>query len=287
MLPDWRTIKIKSSKTSDKSDKSPLLDAQNQDLDTFCHFCHQNSEIEKSNSADPVLIPAQPESFTPGPEDTSPPPVEPAATGPEDTQTAPVESTEGATDTQQAPDLDAWRRRIIEKEQSGWTPERRQAQENEIRRVEVYRQQRGPAPSGPSPAGSIPRAEIFAAIGAVMKRLSKIWPSGLDTDPAWQDAVNEAAASGDRKTFLDAIQRWEQAESARVESYMSGIRREVSSWPDPYRRRFSLTVKFFMDGNRGYGLTVPALNPNQAQEKTYRDLLPHVQKAERNNSLGE
>ena len=165
-------------------------------------------------------------------------------------------------------------RRYIEKEQSTWTPERRQTHEDEIRRIQAYRQQRGPVPSGP--ATGIPRAEVFAAIGAVMERLSKIWPSGLDTDPAWQDTVNEAAASGDRKTFLDAIRRWEQAETARVEIYMAGIRREVSSWPDEHRQRFSLMVKSFQDGNRGTGITVRGLSINQAIDKAFHDLRPFV-----------
>jgi len=38
-------------------------------------------------------------------------------------------------------------RRYIEKEQSTWTDERRQAQADEIQRIEAYRRQRGPRPS--------------------------------------------------------------------------------------------------------------------------------------------
>jgi len=38
-------------------------------------------------------------------------------------------------------------RRYIEKEQSTWTDERRQAQADEIQRIEEYRRQRGPRPS--------------------------------------------------------------------------------------------------------------------------------------------
>jgi len=177
-------------------------------------------------------------------------------------------------DTPGGPGLDAWRRRYIEREQEGWTPERRQAQADEIQRIEAYRRQRGPRPSGP-PAGSIPRAEVFAAIGAVMNRLGAIWPGGLDTDPQWQDRIN-AAAKGDRDTFLTAIREWEASETRRVNEYMDGIRREVAGWPDLYRRRFALMVQGFMNKDRGYGLTVPALNPNQAQEKAFNDLLPHV-----------
>lgn len=119
--------------------------------------------------------------------------------------------------------LDDWRsaiprdnmRRYIAREMSTWTDERRQAHEDEIRRIQAYRQQRGPVPSGP--ATGIPRAEVFAAIGAVMERLGKIWPSGLDTDPAWQDAVNAAAQSGDRETFLATVQEWETSETRRVD----------------------------------------------------------------------
>ncbi len=164
-------------------------------------------------------------------------------------------------------------RRYIEKEQSTWTDERRQAQADEIQRIEEYRRQRGPRPSGP-PA-KLDRSEVFAAIGAVMERLGKIWPSGLDTDPQWQDKIN-AAAQTDRETFLTAIREWEASETKRVEEYMNTIRETVAGWPDPYRRRFALMVQGFMNKDRGYGLTVPALNPNQAQEKAFNDLLPHV-----------
>jgi len=204
--------------------------------------------------------------------DPSPDDVESTVPIPEDTpaDTVDTPAQEGT------PDEGAWRREYIAREQAGWSEERRQTHEGELRRIEEYRQQRGPAPSGPSPAGSIPRAEIFAAIGAVMKRLSKIWPSGLDTDPAWQDAVNEAAASGDRKTFLDAIQRWEQAESARVNAHLYAITRLVAAWPDEHRRRFSLMVKSFQDGNRGTGITVRGLRINQAIDKAFHDLRPFV-----------
>ena len=208
----------------------------------------------------------------------SPPaPVEPTATGPEDT---PAEDTPPAPVDTPAQDGD-WRsaiprdtmRRYIEKEQSTWTDERRQAQADEIQRIEAYRRQRGPRPSGP-PA-KLDRSEVFAAIGAVMERLGKIWPSGLDTDPQWQDKIN-AAAQTDRETFLTAIREWEASETKRVEEYMNTIRETVAGWPDPYRRRFALMVQGFMNKDRGYGLTVPALNPNQAQEKAFNDLLPHV-----------
>lgn len=208
---------------------------------------------------------------------STPPPVEPTATGPEDT---PAEDTPPAPVDTPAPD-DDWHsavpkdtmRRYIEKEQSTWTDERRQAQADEIQRIEAYRRQRGPRPSGP-PA-KLDRAEIFAAIGAVMERLGKIWPSGLDTDPQWQDKIN-AAAQTDRETFLTAIREWESSETRRVEAYMSTIRRAVASWPDEYRKRFNLMVKGFMNQDRSLGITVRGLNLNAAQEKAYRDLLPFI-----------
>ncbi len=180
-------------------------------------------------------------------------------------------------DTPQAPDLDTWRRRYIEREQSTWTDERRQAQQDEIQRIEEYRRTRGPIPSGP-PAG-LDRAEVFAAIGAVMERLAAIWPHGLDTDPQWQDKIN-AAAQTDRETFLAAIREWESSETRRVDEYMTAIRETVSTWPDPYRRRFSLMTKGFMNKDRGMGITVPVSNLNQAQEKAYQDLLPFIPAAE-------
>ena len=164
-------------------------------------------------------------------------------------------------------------RRIIEREQATWTPERRQAHEDEIRRIQAYRQQRGPVPSGP--ATGIPRAEVFAAIGAVMTRLGAIWPFGLPTDPQWQARINQAAQK-DRDTFLAAIREWETSEARRVDSFMDEIRCEVSGWPDPYRRRFALMTKGFMNPDKGKGFTVPALNHNAAMEKAYRDLLPFV-----------
>jgi len=201
-------------------------------------------------------------STTPPAEDPIPAPVEP---------TAPVPD-EGAADTI-GPDLDAWRKDYIAKEQSTWTPEHRQALADEIAAIEAYRRAHGPRPSGP-PAG-IDRAEVFLLISAVMERLGKLWPSGLPTDPQWQDRINEAAQT-DRETFLTAIREWEASETKRVEEYMNTIRETVAGWPDPYRRRFALMVQGFMNKDRGYGLTVPALNPNQAQEKAFNDLLPHV-----------
>ena len=198
-----------------------------------------------------------------------PPPVESTVPIPEDTPADTVD-TPAQEDT---PDLDAWRREYIEREQAGWTPERIQAQADEIRRVEAYRQQRGPRPSGP-PA-KLDRAEVFAAIGAVMNRLAGIWPVGLDVNPVWQDRVNEAA-TGDRETFLATVQEWEASETRRVDEYMDGIRREVAGWPDPYRRRFALMVQGFMNQDRGLGITVRGLNTNQAAEKAFNDLRPHV-----------
>ncbi len=199
-----------------------------------------------------------------------------------DPQAAPVEPTapgqdEGAADTI-GPDLDAWRKDYIAKEQSTWTPERRQAQADELKTIEEYRRTRGPVPPGPA-AGSIPRSEVFAAIGEVMEKLGKIWPCGLEPDPVWQDKINTAAQT-DRETFLATVQEWEQSESRRVESFMDKIRKTVFGWPDPYRRRFALMVKGFQDGNRGMGFTVRALNHNQAQEKAYNDLQPFIPAAE-------
>ncbi len=196
-----------------------------------------------------------------------------------DPQAHPVESTspgldDTPADTPQPPDLDTWRRRIIEREQSTWTPERRQAQEDEIQSILEYQRRRGPRPSGP-PVG-IDRAEVFQLIGAVMDRLGKLWPSGLETDPQWQDAVNAAAQSGDRETFLSTVQKWEQSETRRVEEYMASIRDEVSSWPDLFRKRFITMVRAFQDGNRGMGFTVPALNPNAAAEQAFNDLRPFI-----------
>lgn len=166
-------------------------------------------------------------------------------------------------------------RRIIEREQATWTPERRQAQEEELRRVEEYRQRRGPVPSGPSPAGSIPRAEVFAAIGAVMARLGAIWPSFLPPDPVWQDKVN-AAAEGPRQTFLATVEQWETTETRRAEAYMYAIRRTVAGWPDEYRRRFSIMVEGFMRAERGQGITVRALSKNAAISKAFFDLRPFI-----------
>lgn len=166
-------------------------------------------------------------------------------------------------------------RRIIEREQATWTPERRQAQENEIRRVEAYRQQRGPVTPGPSPAGSIPRAEVFARIGEAMERLGKIWPLFLPPDPIWQDKVN-AAAEGPRETFLATVEQWETTETRRVEAYMYAIRRTVAGWPDEYRRRFSIMVEGFMRAERGHGITVRPSNLNQAQARAFIDLRPFV-----------
>ena len=168
-------------------------------------------------------------------------------------------------------------RRYIEKEQSTWTDERRQAQADEIQRIEAYRRQRGPRPSGP-PA-KLDRSEVFVAIGAVMERLGKIWPSGLDTDPQWQDRINTAAQK-DRDTFLSTVQAWEQAETARVEKYMASIRREVSGWPDPYRRRFALMVqenlRLEFAGRVGkYSNEMPI---NQAMSRAYNELKPDVEK---------
>lgn len=182
----------------------------------------------------------------------------------------PVES----TSPDDGPDLDTWRRRIIEREMSTWPPERIQAQEDEIRRIEEFRRTRGPRPSGPRTG--IDRAEVFQTISGVMNRLGKIWPCSLDSNPVWQDAVNESATSGDRQTFLDTVKKWEQAETRRVESFMDKIRKTVFGWPDEYRRRFALMAKSFQDGNRGMGFTVRALNHNQAQEKAFNDLKPFI-----------
>jgi len=178
-------------------------------------------------------------------------------------------------DTPGGPGLDAWRREYIAREQEGWTPERRQAQADEIQRIEEYRRQRGPRPSGP-PAGSIPRAEVFQLIGSAMERLGAIWPGGLDTDPQWQDRINTAAQSGNREKFLAEIREWEASETRRVNEYMDGIRREVAAWPDTFRERFSIMIQGFMNKDRGLGITVRGLNANQAAEKAYRDLLPHI-----------
>lgn len=171
----------------------------------------------------------------------------------------------------EAPNLDTWRRRYIEREMSTWPPERIKAQEDEIQSILEYRRRRGPVPPGPA-AGSIPRSEVFAAIGEVMEKLGKIWPCSLDTDPTWQDKINEAAQNGNREAFLSTVQEWEQSETARVEEYMDKIRKTVSSWIDPYRRQFVEVMQAY---------TVGGLNPNQAQEKAFNDLKPFIQETKR------
>jgi len=123
--------------------------------------------------------------------------------------------------------------------------------------------------------GGIPRAESLKAVGEVLDRLGAIWPDGLEPDSQWQDKVN-AAAKGTRETFLVTVQEWEQAETRRVEEYMSGIRETVARWPDIYRRRFALMVKGFQNGDREMGINVHALNLNQTAEKAFRDLSPFV-----------
>lgn len=207
---------------------------------------------------------------------STPPPVESTEDstdeGATDTQQAPGS---GPEDAQQAPDLDAWRRECIAREQSTWTPERRQTHEGELRRVEAYRRQRGPAPSGPSPGGGIPRSEVFARISKAMERLGKIWPCGLYPNPTWQARIN-AAAEGPRQTFLDTVKEWEQAETARVNAHLYAITRIVAGWPDECRRRFSIMVESFMRAERGQGITVRALSKNAAISKAFFDMRPFI-----------
>jgi len=115
-----------------------------------------------------------------GKDEPTPPPAEPSPVptpdeGVTDTPSAPVES----------PGLDDWRKDYIEKEQSTWTPERRQAQADEIQRIEAYRRQRGPRPSGPpAPVKPVPIRDAGAnwqPIGEALDSLEILhkimWPT--------------------------------------------------------------------------------------------------------------
>ena len=125
-------------------------------------------------------------------------------------------------DTPPSPNLDAWRRRYIEREQEGWTDEHRQALADELKSIETYRSTRHPSPPGPSPG--INRSEAFAAIGAVMDRLGKIWPRDLEPDPHWQVKVWEVEQIGGWEAFLGLLKDWEVSETRRVEAHMDEIR---------------------------------------------------------------
>lgn len=113
-------------------------------------------------------------------------------------------------------------RRIIEREMSLWTEERRQSLTDELKSIEAYRSTRHPSPPGPSPG--IDRSEAFAAIGAVMDRLGKIWPRDLEPDPHWQVKVWEVEQIGGWEAFLGLLKDWEVSETRRVEAHMDEIR---------------------------------------------------------------
>ena len=245
----WRDFQVsKPMDKRDKMDKSP-------DSDPFCPYCPYCPCDSESNSDPSSALPS------------------PAEDTPADPQPAPVDTPAPDDDWRSAIPPDTMRR-IIEREQAGWTEERRQAHEDEIRRIEDYRRWRGPA--SPGQAVGIPRAESLQAVGEVLARLGAIWPDGLEPDPQWQAKVGEAERAGNREAFHSVIEDWEASEIRRVEAYMSGIRDTVAGWPDEYRRRFALMVKGFWDGNRGMGITVRGLNPNAAMDKAYRELLPYV-----------
>ncbi|HOJ61680.1 MAG TPA: hypothetical protein PK878_15455 [bacterium] len=113
-------------------------------------------------------------------------------------------------------------RGIIEREMSLWTEERRQNLTDELKSIETYRSTRHPSPPGPSPG--IDRSEAFAAIGAVMDRLGKIWPRDLEPDPHWQVKVWEVEQIGGWEAFLGLLKDWEVSETRRVEAHMDEIR---------------------------------------------------------------
>ncbi len=256
MSLNWRDFQVsKPMDKMDKMDKSP-------ESTPFCPlnpFCPCESGLDFEDST------AQ----TSNPADTPPPPVETAVPGLNDTV---------ADTPTPAPD-DDWRsaiprdtmRRIIEKEQATWTPEHRQAQEDEIRRG------RGSSPR-PGPGGGIPRAEALRAVGEVLARLGKIWPDGLEPDPEWQAKVGEAERADSRDAFRSVIEDWEASETRRVEAHMTAIHAAVASWPDEFRRRFSLIMAggWVAAGISGRK-TTRGISPNAAMDRAYQELLPYVQ----------
>ncbi len=214
-------------------------------------------------------------------ENSAPSPVLPSPA--EDTPPAPVEPTAPDDDWHSAIPRDTMRR-YIEKEQSTWTDERRQAQADEIQRIEEYRRQRGPRPSGP-PA-KLDRSEVFAAIGAVMNRLGAIWPGGLETDPQWQDRINAAAfvlqtagpvapgrppaLSPEEKEALHKRMWPTPPGKQEPKSTVPGpdIAKLVSKWPKNLRLEFA--------GRVGkYSNEMPI---NQAMSRAYNELKPDVEK---------